>query len=157
MISSTWGISRVDDVQSYRVTDSLCGFQRSVQPLHLQLPALLLTEVVGNDNCSQPSYGRNGSAVAWHWSQHASSEWTLVVYQDVENVLMSTVAKRVNLKMLVDITFTVCEEHWLFTVSDHCEPGLMYMFSGWDGVPPSRLVMNSETLWTISDIPAVGV
>ncbi len=43
------------------------------------------------------------------------------------------------------------------TVSDHCEPGLMYMFSGSDGAPPSRLVMNSEILWTISDIPAVAV
>lgn len=33
----------------------------------------------------------------------------------------------------------------------------MYMFSGWDGTPPSLLVMNSEILWTISDMPAVAV
>ena len=43
------------------------------------------------------------------------------------------------------------------TMSDHREPGLIYMFSGSDRTPPSRLVMNSETLWTISGTPAAGV
>lgn len=43
------------------------------------------------------------------------------------------------------------------TESDHCEPGLRKMFSGLDGTPPSRLVMNSETLMRVSGIPRVAV
>lgn len=90
---TTWGISRVNDIQSDGVIDSLCKFQRSMQLLHLQRPALLLTEVVGNGNCSQTSYGQTGSAVAWQWSQYSCLGWTLAVHQDFENVLISTVKR----------------------------------------------------------------
>ena len=84
---TTVGIPRVDDVQSYRVTHSLCGFQRSMQLLHLQLPALLLAEVVGDDIRPQPGHGHGGGVVTRHRRQHTISGWTLWVRQGAENLL----------------------------------------------------------------------
>ncbi len=99
---TTWGISRVDDIQSYRVAHSLCFLQRSMQLLHLQLPALLLIEIVWNNNCSQRLDGSDRRAVTWHRSQHTRSGWTLTVHQNFENVLVNTGTDGVNLKMVID-------------------------------------------------------
>lgn len=99
----TWGISRVDDVQSHRFIDSFRRFQRSVQLLHLQLPAVLLIEIVGNGNGSQSVNGHHGVAVARHWGQHTSLKWALAVHQQGENVLMSKITNPFNLKSMVDI------------------------------------------------------
>lgn len=87
----TCWVSWVDDIQSNRVTDSLCRLQRSLQLLHLQAPASLLVQVVRNHNCPQPRYGGNAGDVAWHWSQHSCSGWSLGIHQDVQNLLMSLV------------------------------------------------------------------
>lgn len=99
----TWGISRIDDVQSHRFTDSFRRFERSVQLLYLQLPAMLLTEVVGNGNGSQSVNGHHGVAVARHWGQHTGLRWTLAVHQQGENFLMSKITNPVNLKLMVEI------------------------------------------------------
>lgn len=115
----TCGISRVDDVQSHRFTDSFRRFQRSVQFLHLQLPAVLLAEVVGNGNGSQSVDGHHSIAVTWHWGQHTGLRWTLAVHQQGENVLMSKITNPVNLKLMVDIY--ICNISrllpWVTTVS----------------------------------------
>lgn len=99
----TWGISRVDDVQSHRFTDSFRRFQCSVQLLHLQLPAVLLAEVVGNGNGSQSVDGHHGVTVARHWGQHTGLRWALAVRQQGENVLMHKITNPFNLKLMVDI------------------------------------------------------
>jgi len=86
---STCGIPRVDDIQSDRLADSLCRLQRSLQLLHLQLPAALLTQAVGNGHCAQSHHGAAGRGVARQWSQHTGFGRSLAVHQDIENILMS--------------------------------------------------------------------
>lgn len=83
----TCGISRIDDVQSHRFTDSLCRLQGSMQLLLLQLPALLLIEIVRNRDCSHLDYARYGWLVTWAWGEDTCSEWTLVRDQDLQHVL----------------------------------------------------------------------
>ncbi len=122
---STWGISGVDDVQSYRVTHSLCRLQGPIQLLHLQLPALLLRQVVGNDDSSHRRYGQDGGVVTRHRSQHTWSDWTHAVHQEGENVLTSTETCCVNLNMMMVTKHLQQRERANVTVMDHCEPGLM--------------------------------
>lgn len=83
----TCRISRIDDIQSHRFTDSLCRLQGSMQLLHLQVPALLLIEIVVNGDCSCPDYRHYGCPVTWSWDEDTHSEWTLVLSQELQDVL----------------------------------------------------------------------
>lgn len=142
----TCRIARVDDVHSYRFTDSFSRFQCSVQPLHPQLPAVLFAEVVGNSNASQSSDDLNSGAIARHRGQHTDLRWTLAVHQEVEDVLRRKRTNSVNLKTTSGIycILSTCEYIYregplwtradIYILRERRNPTISFCYELWDSV-----------------------